>query len=633
MFLDAVAVIVLALPGCSSPSDFLQEPPTSGLPVVVRRFGRQARIKSKTGFRLSAASPSGNRLAVLDEAGKLVLWNLKDYRLMSTKDLDPTSRYSDMAFLDEHRLALPNYKNAMEIWDTRDGLKETGLWDWGRMEFFTEWTVRRFGAAGPVYLGYHKLLAVADDTGKLHLEFKGTAALEHQGSITALDMTKDGHRLYSGGKPIIEWDPKEGRAIRKFGGFESPVTCMSVSEDGKILVSGHKNGSVMRWITESGKGSVLLGADNSRRQAVWCGTVDEGRRIVVVFLGGRVIQLEGTEIVSELSAAGPIIPSVSWIPENQTLVLLTAPWGADNSGDEKYEVILWDAVHNRRKGPGGDPPLQVSLAVPADLVVSSSTITASLWQASTGKWLDSPILRSLPAKRVAVSGCGKYLFLAGANGRLDIADWPAGKQQVSLRLPASLGKLLTAQQSSIVVWESQDELTAIRPGSATPTVSIQLTQPVLDVALSNDGDYVAGSEYGGALKVWETLSGKSVAEYAFRRPICDFAFAGGANWIVGAAGRCLVRIDRRSGVVTSVDLEDVVERVAGASQTRVIYATGSRLRMYDFDTSRTAALEGGHEAAIIQLVTSADEKTLLSVSSDGEMIIWAIPGGKSDDRR
>ncbi|NMB90349.1 MAG: WD40 repeat domain-containing protein [Chloroflexi bacterium] len=96
-------------------------------------------------------------------------------------------------------------------------------------------------------------------------------------SISAMAIDPGGKTFVTGGDrdaQIYQWDLGSGKRLRTFAGHHDPVRSLALSPDGKVLVSGSRDGTLIFWDYESGE--LLATAYNVETGYLWLTPADAG---------------------------------------------------------------------------------------------------------------------------------------------------------------------------------------------------------------------------------------------------------------------------------------------------------------------------------------------------------------------
>jgi transcription initiation factor TFIID subunit 5 len=99
----------------------------------------------------------------------------------------------------------------------------------------------------------------------------------HTGGISCISVSEDGRLMASAGedKSIMLWDLASGKLLKKMLGHKSAVYSLDFSKEGSILVSGSADGTVRLWDVKKGT------SDNSNEDEHYLGKIrmdiDENR--------------------------------------------------------------------------------------------------------------------------------------------------------------------------------------------------------------------------------------------------------------------------------------------------------------------------------------------------------------------
>ena len=89
------------------------------------------------------------------------------------------------------------------------------------------------------------------ETGDIVHRFEG-----HEGEVTCLSVSKEGKVILSGSSDgtVRRWDGESGESLGEpLRGHKERVSSMTVSGEGKVVISGSWDKTVRRWNGESGE--------------------------------------------------------------------------------------------------------------------------------------------------------------------------------------------------------------------------------------------------------------------------------------------------------------------------------------------------------------------------------------------
>jgi WD40 repeat protein len=246
----------------------------------------------------------------------------------------------------------------------------------------------------------------------------------HTGPIDGLAASPDGRRLLSGScdQTLILWDREKAQPIRRFRHPTGEVTAVAFSPDGRRALSGGEDRIIRLWDLESGETirqlgghkervfSLAFSADGRRAYSTsggfkaggWTNGADSAIRVWDLDTGRQVLTLEGHK---------GIVWTVAVSPDGRRLL---------SAGDDS-QAILWNAqtgakVRGFREHTA---PVRCAAFLPDGprAVSCSDDRTIRLWDVETGQESRRFTGHAYSVGWVAVSPDGRWLLSADYEGR------------------------------------------------------------------------------------------------------------------------------------------------------------------------------------------------------------------------
>jgi WD40 repeat protein/serine/threonine protein kinase len=305
-----------------------------------------------------------------------------------------------------------------------------------------------------------------------HIVLKG-----HGEAVNSLDFSSDGKLLVTGSsdRSIIIWDVQTGKQLNRFWGHIGAINCVAFSPDGQFVASGSKDKSIKLRHTQTGDdyrtfrrhtNEVTSVAFDPSGKTIASGSLDSSIRIW---------SIDENELVLELNAHTAEVNDLAFSPLGDKLLSCSS----DNT------VRLWDVISGRQVGKSMQHNAEVNSVAfhrNSRLALSASADqSAKVWDLST--YLP---LRSLPIN-------------ANQTTESQTADsTPAQGHKASVRavaLPNDGTLVLTGSlDNTIKLWRLDD---------GTLLASTQThTDAILDVAISPDGTLAASASRDTTVILW-----------------------------------------------------------------------------------------------------------------------------------
>ena len=440
---------------------------------------------------------------------------------------------------------------------------------------------------------------------------------EHPDTIKALALSPDNTKLATaGGDWIVRvWDVGTGKYINSLIGHSGAVNAVAFSPDGKILASA---GTMLQfWDAETGE---LLNADNED-----LGSIDH----------------------------------LAFSPDGKILASSDG-WG--------HSVHLWDVEAStiEKKLKGHTSKIRhIAFSPDGRLLVSASSIAMRLWDVNAGTELKrlptppdkhpqlvAPILKLkelnkayLPNRRDNVYSVGfsedaKHIISASKDGSLHVWDVESGLYESPFFLGAHSdlvgvlafsedGKYLASDdgfEERIRVWnvENGTQHAILTPGQG------DILNPVRELTVSQDIKKVAGRDYHGIIRVWdtETLEQLSVVPTEGILHYWRLLFSPDGKILAGRDVLSKNKIefwqtDPGAHLFTLEGHTSPVTEYVFSADSKIFASGGddAAIILSDTKTGNQLATLTGHTKSISALAFSADGKTLAS-GSGNEIRLW-----------
>ena len=421
-------------------------------------------------------------------------------------------------------------------------------------------------------------------------------------------------------------DPVTGAAQIDYVGHEASIGCLSLSADGKTLISGDFIGEVAMWSVETGQRllhvrmdnqwitGVALSADN---KTLAVGRADAGLFLFDVASQYPRCQLHGhTRGVVQIWYDSDTITSVgldseirTWLAEPDlnsstiasgqinTLGLAFMPdSGSLFSAGTDGTVRRWD-VHTLKQLQSFERHEQTVYYVALDkagrtLASASRDKRIKLWDVASGRLLRTFVSERGHALSVALSPDGTKMLSGDVEGGIQLWDVASGQQLKSWQLDGRVVYSLTFHPDGVhfacAAGDGKARLYELSGNNPLDTVVIDKAI-AYEVRFSNDGLKLAAVGGNGAAAIYDVTGLRSM--------------------------RLIRRFIGHVAIVTGVAVHPDGSRLATCGADRTI-------RIWDIATGTELMTLRGHSNLIQRLAFSPDGRMLASTSDDGTVKLW-----------
>ncbi len=471
----------------------------------------------------------------------------------------------------------------------------------------------------------------------------------HKGQVLSVAFSPDGKRVASGGKDktIIVWNTTDGSKVFTIADLKTPVTSVLFSQSGKWIFSTSGGPVVQVW--DAAKGEPSRQSLAGHQSAVNCLSLSgDGKRMVtgtddVEKHGGQIKVYELSNAHSSATLAGMVgaVNSVAFSPD-ATLI-------ASASGDagQAGELRVWETDENLSPiiltGHTGTIDC-VAFSPDGKRVASGGADkVVRLWDPRKGSMVGTFIGHSSNVNSVAFSPDGKSIISGSSDGTVRI--WDAKQSTPPLAAKGQAGKKAVSVPRRGNYSGIHDTPREVKVPVSTPLLTLTTKQQIMAVAFSPDGKRIVTGGRQATLTLWDAEKATEIRTFPrHENDIQGVAFSPDGLRIASASGDQTVRVwDAGNGktVLTLKGFTPQVKGVAFAPDGKRIAGAGGGARkdatvqIWDASTGQLfrALKVEGEKGASITVSFSPDGKLIAADFSTifpetGVIRIWEVEGGK-----
>lgn len=409
-------------------------------------------------------------------------------------------------------------------------------------------------------------------------------------SVTCLSLSRDGRRVVTGSmdSTIRLWDLESGRQLRLLSGDGDPIWSIAAEPSGKTVLGGSQEGLFRRWDLETGKRTHTLG--QVRKMIEGLAMTPDGTVAVTAPADGDSMSwnLETGTPIATLQVSDDIFTSAAISRDGN----LAASGSFDN------HVWIWDTKTGKplHKLEGHWASVRsVAFSHDAKLIASGSDdMTVNLWRVADGTLIQTCRGHTESLGAIAFDPTDRWLISASMDSTLrlwNVADGScagvlrghAGAASSVAFLDGGARCISTGDDATLRIWNltslSQEKILAAPSGG------------IFCVAVAGKTGLVAGEN--NAIRVWDISSG------ALQRTL-----------------------EGHSGVVTSLSMD----RLGSVAISGSVDGT---VRVWDLQTNNEPIIYRGHAKPVSTARVLPGGRTAVSGSFDGRVKIWSLKTGRT----
>ena len=493
---------------------------------------------------------------------------------------------------------------------------------------------------------------------------------QHRFEPYALGLSPDGALLATGtaAGEVILWDPTSGSEVKRIRSHTARVTGLDFSPNGEMIATSSIDKSVRIWDVSSGKRMTTLEGHSG---SVWGVTFSPDGGLLASFgddTTTRLWEVKNGSLVTVLEGHTEDVSSAVFIPNSETLAtgsfdksirlweipagnlkahypqasnvrsLGSSPNGSTLAIAQSYadKFRLYEATEIESKGRtlGLHPPHSarihcVQYSNGGNLLATSShDRTIKIWEASTGRWLETLRGHHAGVGRVLFFPDEERLVSAGYDNSVKIwrlDDWVRSTVLsdhlgfISCVAFSPDGRMLAASgENSIRIWDAQT-------GKELDRFQGQGTR----VAFSPDGKTLAVGLSSGELQLRNIATDGKLRSFRTQTTsIHDLDFSHDGRMIASASadGTVLLRDTATENVIhTFSNYHGWRGSMAFLPNSNTIaWADRGTMRLLDTHTGNEITELGGHFDHVIVTSVSPDGHTLAAGTYGGEIKLWDL---------
>lgn len=580
-----------------------------------------------------AMNPAQPQVAVGDQDGRLLLWNVNDGRLHRAMLTEPDAICAIAFSCDGATLVEGRQNQQIRLWDLKSEygpeLFPADLVGIPTVVLFSpdkQWLV---GGDNEGYLYLWRL----DSGSEVH------RIRAHEASVLAITFSPCSRRLVTCGRDCaaVEWDVQTGQKLHQFQGrltnLLGTVSYVPTNSGVQPVVIGRDEERLVIWDISSSRPLRVMNDPCDLFMAL--ALSPDGRYVAISDSSNTVSiwEVNSRELLHQISEASAPVESLIFSPDGRELMT-----GCDYSV-QRWQVSSGHCLRIWRSDR--HPATNLALASrPLQLLSSHDDRTLRCWQLSMERqcWLPQERLQ-IPGSRLtsalATSIQGRYWAVGTESGRVHI--WNRDQQTWlpgAMRMPNAVKALAFSDdevflaaggaQGTILVWNLPENTLHWRKNQAH-------TDFVTTLTFSPDGEQLFSGSRDRDVKCWDGRGEDLFTLLGHRRRVHTLCLSADGSTLYSGSYDGTVRYwnlrdqvcigdwQRDDWYIHCVTLDGQNNPIAIISDTQM-------LEIWDITQNTCRATLTPHEETIWHVSTSPDCQAVVCAGQNGTIGIWALSG-------
>jgi WD40 repeat protein len=361
----------------------------------------------------------------------------------------------------------------------------------------------------------------------------------HTDFVNAVAVTPDGQRAVSGSddRTLKVWNLASGQLLRSLEGHTSRVNAVALTPDGQQVVSGSDDHTVKVWDLASGQ--LLRSLERQTGPVNAVAVTPDGQQVVGGFADNtvKVWDIGSGRLLRSIKGHTDRVMAVAVTPDGQQVV----------SGSDDKTVKVWDIGSGRLlRSLEGHTNGVMAVAVTPDgqhVVSGSWDNTVKVWGVGSGRLLRSLEGHTGPVNAVALTPDGQQV-VSGSDDKA-VKVWELGSGQLLCSLEGHTKPVnavaVTPDGQRVVSGSTDNTVKVWDIGNGRLLRSMKgHTDRVMAVAVTPDGQQVVSGSRDNTVKVWDLTGGDSCELFGNDAPILGVALSPDGHWV--ACGDAIGRV-------------------------------------------------------------------------------------------